>query len=340
MKKDEETKGAGEVKEASKGHEIATIKIPGIESGDRAAQEMVNQQAKAKKELNAELKEHAGHSDHLAPSEIVGHSIAHNLPDNRAIDTILSMPDKGLGEMSGAMTDPVTREQVIAKSELNAEIKTYAGEKKDFTDHIVPSEIADSLPHGERLSGFDSASDPKTRDHILAKKSLNAEIKQQARIGHTDFIMPSEIHARDRLAGLGAMNDDVMKDHILAKKEVNAVIKELMGHSDHIVPSEVAAHEIAAHDAKMTTPEAKQRSDRLKGEMHYQQAKEDTAIVSGAYYTPTEATEASPEAMEASPEEATPEVTEAPHHLSTSQKIKEKVKDAAHAMKETLKNLH
>jgi len=145
--------------------------------------------------------------------------------------------------------------------------------------------------------------------------------------------VPSEIHARDRLAGLGAMNDDVMKDHILAKKEVNAEIKEhaIMGHSDHIVPSEIAAHEV-----KMTTPEAKQRrSDRLKGEMQYQQAKEEAAIVSGAYYTP-------PETMGTTPAEeaTTAEVTEASHHLSTSQKIKEKVKDAAHAMKETLKNLH
>jgi len=122
LKKDEETKG-GEVKEVAKGHEIATIKIPGIESGDRAAQDMVNQQAKAKKELNAELKEHAGHSDHLAPSEIVSHGITHTLPESRAVETLLSMPDQGL-------TDPVLREQVIAKSELNSEIKTYAGEKK------------------------------------------------------------------------------------------------------------------------------------------------------------------------------------------------------------------
>jgi len=191
--------------------------------------------------------------------------------------------------------------------------------KKDFTDHIVPSEIADKFPHGDRLAGFDSTSDPITHDHILAKKSLNAEIKQQARIGHTNFIMPSEIHARDRLAGLGAMNDDVMKDHILAKKEVNAEIKAHAGHTDHILPSEIA------HEGKMATPEGKRGSDRLKGEMQYQQARDEQVVVGGAYYTGTM--------------EMTPEVTEVPHP-SASDKIKEKVKDAALAVKETLKNLH
>jgi len=152
-----------------------------------------------------------------------------------------------------------------------------------------------------------------TRQHILAKKNLNAEIKQQARIGHTDHIMPSEIHARDRLAGLGAMNDEVMKTHILAKKEVNAEIKEqgMMGHTDHILPSEIAAHE----------KQMEAKHDRLKGEMQYEQAKDET------------------HATETPKDVATPEVTEE-HHLSTSQKIKEKVKDAAHAVKETLKNLH
>jgi len=135
----------------------------------------------------------------------------------------------------------------------------------------------------------------------LRKKTLNAEIRQQAGMGHTDQIMPSEINARDRLAGLGAMNDEVMKEHILAKKALNAEIKDHIGTSqaDHIVPSEIAA--VIVPPAPIST--------EMSG---VPLAKEIT----------------------------TPEVVEEHPHLSTTEKFKEKVRDAAHSIKETFKGLH
>lgn len=68
----------------SKRHEIASIKIHGVVCGDIASQEQVNQQARAKKELNAELRERVGkcedslflrtsrigRSDYISPSVI------------------------------------------------------------------------------------------------------------------------------------------------------------------------------------------------------------------------------------------------------------------------------
>jgi hypothetical protein len=179
-----------------KGHEIATIKIPGIESGDRAAQEMVNHQAKAKKELNAELKEHAGHSDHLAPSEILGHGQT-SLHENRAIDS----PHLAVSDLGAS--DQITKDQVLAKSELNAEIKNHAG----LTDHILPSEIAGNQFQGSQLDRSNqfqdlpqefagSTDDALMKDNILAKQAVNAEIKEHAGTGfglHHLEILPTEL---------------------------------------------------------------------------------------------------------------------------------------------------
>jgi hypothetical protein len=300
---------------------------------------MVNHQAKAKKELNAELKGHAGHSDHLAPSEILGHDMTHgmgqmNLHENRAVDTQLAMPRRG----SGALSDQMTRDQVLAKSELNAEIKNHAGE------NILPSEISGSQMQpglqdtqfmqadqfkqndqwkqgnqGEsndqwRQDQFKQASwdkqndqfkqndqwnkqadwdkqndqlkqsatnDAVARDHILAKKDLNAEIKEAAGSGLSDHIMPSAISHKqgeqfqhDRPQGeelAGFATDDAMKDHIMAKKELNAEIKEHAG-ADKMLPSDISS--TTFHDGRSNIPPNDIKNDRLKGEMEYSQAKD------------------------------------------------------------------
>jgi len=302
LKPEEEPKAEEIDAPKPKGHEIATIRIPGIESGDRAAQDMVNHQAKAKKELNAELKEHAGHCDHLAPSEIVGHATPHELTEVARVDTILSVPPELSSE---------TR-QVLAKSEVNAAIKEYAADTS-LPDQILPSEVWDH-PQADKLAGFLATSDPVMREHIVAKKNLNDEIHQQAEMGHTDQIVPSEINARDRLAGLGAMNDDVMKEHILAKKDLNAEIKDhigtWIGQTDHIVPSEIAAETKTYHEKHP--------------EKHLTEG-----------FPP----EVSTETVTAPVIVHTPEVVEE-HHVSTKEKLKGKVKNAAHSIKETFKGLH
>jgi ribosomal protein S24E len=182
-----------------------------------------------------------------------------NLHENRAVDTQLSMPNRG------GMSDQITKDQIFAKSELNAEIKNHSGES------FLPSNISgnqfeqgsqfqrdqfkqDNLSNlhgefeGDRLAGLSATNDVTARDHILAKKDLNAEIKGAA--GFSDHVMPSaiahkqgehELHG-EKLAGLSGTSDALMKDNILAKKEVNAEIEHagsgFFGKRD-IVPSSV-----------------------------------------------------------------------------------------------------
>jgi len=286
--------------------------------------QVTRDQVVAKSELNAEIKTHAG--EDILPSEISGNQLhqGHQFDQGSQFQRDAQFNQDHLG--LNVTNDDITRAHILAKKDLNAEIKEAAG--SGLSDHILPSAIShmhgEQFQHGhelqgERLAGLSGTTDSMMKDHILAKKEVNAEIKEHACMG-SDLIMPSEIHNKDlkedigckgeRLAGLGSTKDDVMKDHILAKKELNAEIKEHATGTDQILPSDLstpAAGVTTIHDGRTNVPEDSLGSDRLKGEMEYNQAR-DVGV-----------------------EE---------YHRSIGEMIKEKVAHAALAVKETLQNLH
>jgi len=149
--------------------------------------------------------------------------------------------------------DSLSKESVLAKKDVNAEIKRLAGTGLFAADYIMPSKAIHSQQGlGKRIKD----------------KALNAATAVK---GQFESKAPLE---GQKLAGISETNDALMKDHILAKKEVNAEIKAFG--SDNIHPSEIAPAPggvTVIHDGRSDHV----GSDRLKSEMDYEQA-QGTAI--------------------------------------------------------------
>jgi len=235
----------------------------------------------AKKEINAEIKEHAGSSDQILPSDLSGVTIhdGRSIPDNKLGS------DRLKSEFAYEQAKDSASNQSFGES-IMAKVTSAAIAVKETLQNIVPSETLHSEQsnfekrelQGEKLAGLSGTNDALIQDNILAKKEVNAEIKEHA---GSDHILPSELKAEfhkdqlqnkaqgDRLSDLGAIDkgalkDEVMKDHVLAKKEINAEIKEHAGSSDQILPSDLSG--VTIHDGR-SIPDASEEPHQSFGEM-------------------------------------------------------------------------
>jgi len=143
----------------------------------------------AKKEVTDEIKEHAG-SDHILPSEIHSQSQKdHEFQKDKEF--------QGSDRLKGEMDYGQATDEVVAGAHQQS-IVGMIKEKVTNAAIVVKETLLnkDKEIHEERLAGLGAIEegamkDEVVKDHILAKKEINAEIKEHA--GSSDHILPSEV---------------------------------------------------------------------------------------------------------------------------------------------------
>jgi hypothetical protein len=273
----------------------------------------------AKDEVNAEIMAlGATHPDHIMPSDI---SDAHTAAPaaglaSRVTHAAVALKDSlgsTISHMMPSSSAPVAvdleqKDAILAKDEVNAEIRALGATS---SDNIMPSDI--SSTHAAPASGLASFI-PEKVSHLIPEKVTHAAVALKDTLGSkiSGFLPSSSAVPASHDVVIADLLDKA--DVVEAKSEINAEIREL-GTSGTIMPSDISSMSTTAapiagttiiHDGRSEIPDITDGAGRLKSEMEYQQAHDDSI----------------PRGEES--------------HLSMRQMIQEKVTNAAMAVKGTL----